>query len=96
MPQATRKDDYCTGHDGCGATPLVEFSPNVYINGKGAGRMGDHYTSHGCLVHPSHQDSIAAGSATVFINGLPAARVGDSVSIGGSVRDGSPNVYIGG
>lgn len=96
MPAATRLDDCCTGHDACGSVPLVECSPNVNINGKGAGRLGDHYASHGCVVHAPHQDVIAEGSSTVFINGQPAARVGDAVQIGGSVKDGSDNVFIGG
>lgn len=96
MPAATRQGDNCTGHDSCPPVPLVEFSPNVNINGRGAGRMGDRYSTHGCVTHPGHQDVIAAGSSTVFINGKPAARVGDSVSIGGAVQDGSGNVFIGG
>jgi len=96
MPAATRLGDNCTGHDSCPAVPLVEGSPNVFTNGQPSGRVGDHYASHGCVVHPGHQDVIAAGSSTVFINGIPAGRVGDSVSIGGSVRDGSSDVFIGG
>lgn len=96
MPKATRKGDNSTGHDSCSSTALCEGSTNVFINGQAAGRLGDKYNSHGCWVHASHQDNIASGSATVFINGKPAARVGDTVSIGGSVRDGSPDVYIGG
>ncbi len=96
MPAATRKGDNCTGHDICPAVPLVEGSPNVFINGQPAGRVGDHYASHGCVVHPGHQDVIAAGSGSVFINGKPAARVGDSVSIGGTVQNGSGDVFIGG
>ncbi len=96
MPAATRNGDQCTGHDTCQPVPLVEHSPNVNINRQGAGRVGDHYSSHGCVTHPGHQDVIAAGSSTVSINGRPAARTGDAVSIGGTVRDGSPNVRIGG
>lgn len=96
MAAATRKDDCCTGHDACAASPLVGCSPDVFINGKGAGRVGDNYAPHGCVAHPSHQDSISSGSSTVFINGIPAARVGDPVSLAGSVRDGSDNVFIGG
>lgn len=96
MPAATRKDDCCTGHDACAPMPLVEYSPDVFINGLGAGRVGDKYAVHGCLAHPSHQDNISAGSSTVFINGIPAGRKGDAVSIGGSVKDGSENVFIGG
>jgi len=96
MPAATRLNDNCTGHDSCPPVPLVTGSPNVFTNGRQAGRLGDTYASHGCVVHPGHQDVIAAGSGTVFINGKPAARVGDAVSIGGSVQEGSGNVFIGG
>lgn len=96
MPAATRLGDNCTGHDSCPPVPLVEHSPDVNINGLGAGRVGDHYAAHGCISHSSHQDVIASGSSTVFINGKPAARVGDSVSIGGSVQGGSGDVFIGG
>lgn len=96
MPEATRKGDSSTGHDACAPAPLAEGSPNVFINGQPAGRVGDKYASHSCIVHPAHQDSIAAGSATVFINSIPAGRIGDAVEIGGSVRDGSPTVFIGG
>ena len=93
---ATRKGDCCTGHDACPAVPLAEGSPNVFINGQPAGRVGARYSAHGCVSHPGHQDVIAAGSSTVFINGRPAARIGDAVSIGGSVQDGSGDVFIGG
>ena len=96
MPAATRKGDNCTGHDSCPPVPLVECSQNVFINKLGAGRVGDHYASHGCITHPGHQDVIAAGSSSVFINGKPAARVGAAVSIGGAVQDGSGDVFIGG
>lgn len=96
MAGATRLGDKSTGHDGCAAVPLVTASTNVNINGKGAGRITDEYDSHGCIVHASHQDSINAGSSTVFINGMKAARIGDTVTIGGSVAEGSENVFIGG
>ena len=96
MPAATRLNDNSTGHDVCPPVPLVEGSPNVIINGRPAGRLGDHYASHGCVIHPGHQDVIAAGSSKVVINGRPAARVGDAVSIGGAVQNGSGNVIIGG
>ena len=96
MPAATRQNDNCTAHDACAPVPLVTFSPNVIINGLGAGRQTDLYSTHGCVAHPGHQDVIVAGSSKVDINGLPAARVGDAVSIGGAVQDGSPNVIIGG
>lgn len=96
MPAATRQGDNCTGHDSCPAVPLVECSSDVIINGRGAGRQGDHYSPHGCIVHSSHPDVIVGGSGTVFINGRPAARVGDGVSLGGAVAEGSGDVFIGG
>lgn len=95
MPSVTRLGDNCSGHDACGGTPLISGSPNVFVNKKAAGRVGDKYASHGCIAHPSHNDNIAKGSATVFCNKLPLARVGDSVSIGGSVAGGSLNVNAG-
>ena len=55
MPAATRKGDNCTGHDACPSVPLVEGSPNVFINGRSAGRLGDHYASHGCVTHSGRQ-----------------------------------------
>lgn len=95
MPAATRQGDSCTGHDACGSVPLVGCSPDVYINGRGAGRVGDAYSPHGCVAHPSHADQISAGSGTVFINSIPAARVGDPVTLAGSVQTGSSDVNIG-
>ena len=96
MLYATRLGDTDTGHDACPGTVLVSSSTNVIINGKGAGRVGDSYAPHGCIVHPSHTAHINSGSRTVFINGRPAARVGDSIDCGGSVAVGSPDVIIGG
>ena len=92
---ATRLNDLCTGHDACAPMPLITASGNVCVNGRGAGRVGDQYSSHSCLEHDPHNDYIAAGSATVFINGIAAGRIGDAVAIGGSVMTGSENVFIG-
>lgn len=92
MPSVTRLGDNDTGHDSCSATALIEGSPNVFCNKKPVGRKGDKYATHGCLVHSSHNDIISGGSSTVRVNGIPIARVGDSVSIGGSVAQGSSNV----
>jgi len=93
MPAITRVGDNCTGHDNCAPKPLVTGSPNVFVNGQPMGRVTDKYESHGCVVHTSHQDEIVKGSPINFCNGLPVARVGDDVSLGGSVQDGSPNVF---
>ena len=93
MPAVTRKGDQCTGHDSCPGVPLVSYSPDVFANSLHVGRVGDTYESHGCVVHPSHADNIAQGSPTVFANSIPWGRVGDAVNIGGSVAEGSPNVF---
>ncbi len=92
----TRLGDLDTGHDACPPTALASASPNVLVNGKGAGRVGDAYVPHSCPVHGPHTGTIASGSSSVFINGKPAGRIGDSVSCGGSVAQGSPNVFVGG
>ncbi|MDL2280315.1 PAAR domain-containing protein [Selenomonadales bacterium OttesenSCG-928-I06] len=96
MPAQTRIGNKNTGHDACPSVSLIEGSPDVFINGQKAGRVGDHYASHSCKDHSSHQDYIAQGSSTVFINDVPAGRVGDPVIIGGSVAEGSSNVFVGG
>ena len=95
MPAQTRLGDNDTGHDACPPTALASASPNVFVNTQAAGRVGDPYTAHGCVVHPPHVGPIAPGSATVFINGIAAGRIGDPVSCGGSVAEGSGNVFVG-
>ncbi len=95
MPAATRLGDKNTGHDSCPPVALTSASDTVFINGKGAGRINDTYASHSCKVHSPHVGHVSSGSATVFINGKAAARIGDSVSCGGSVAEGSPDVFIG-
>lgn len=94
--QATRLNDKNSGHDNCPPTTLSTASNNVFINDKGAGRIGDNYKIHSCKDHPPHQGIISSGSSSVFINTKSAARVGDSVNCGGDVVEGSSNVFIGG
>lgn len=96
MPAQTRVGDLDTGHDACPATALASGSPNVFANGIACGRVGDPYVAHGCDLHAPHVGVIASGSGTVFINGISAGRIGDSVSCGGSVAQGSTNVFTGG
>jgi uncharacterized Zn-binding protein involved in type VI secretion len=96
MPSVTRLGDKNTGHDACPAVPLAGASGDVFVNGKGAGRVGDPYAAHACVDHPSHVGNISSGSSSVNIDGIPAGRIGDSVSCGGSVAEGSPNVFVGG
>lgn len=96
MAQATRLGDKNSGHDTYPPVALMTSSETVHINGKGAGRVGDSYESHSCDTHSPHVGVIASGSSSVFINGKAAARIGDSISCGGTVAEGSGNVFIGG
>ena len=95
MNSAARLGDMSTGHDACVPVPIITGSPDVFINSRPAARVTDTFAVHSCMIHPPHSDVIAAGSATVFVNGLSAARLGDSVVIGGTIAEGSPDVWIG-
>lgn len=85
MPKAARKGDRAI--HGNSTLAAVQGSPNVFINGQPAVRVGDVYQSE---AHPA-----SSGSATVNINGKPAVRIGDSVGGHASASTGSPNVFIG-
>lgn len=94
MPAVTRIGDRSTGHDACSPVPLATGSADVFVNGVGAGRIGDQYNAHGCDAHASHRDTISDGSASVFVNGIGAGRIGDRISTGGSVAQGSSDVFM--
>ena len=94
-PSATRLGDMGSDHDGAPATPGIEGSSNVYINGSPIMRQGDAFESHACPDESEHSRSLAGGSGSVFINGKPAGRVGDAISCGGTVIEGSTSVNIG-
>ncbi len=85
MPKAARKGDKGR-HDKEDLT-AVQGSPNVFINGQPAVRLGDVYQSE---AHPA-----SSGSATVNINGRPAVRIGDTLGGHATASTGSPNVFIG-
>lgn len=73
-------------HDG---GPILEGSPNVYIGGIPAARVGDKAQCNGSV------DTIIEGEPSVFINNRPAARVGDKTAHGGVIVGGSKTVSIG-
>ena len=105
MAQAGRVGDeaYCpVDAHGCTACthsvrgPAVGGSPNVFINGRPALRVGDPGIHSACC--GANQWKASTGSSTVFINGLPAHRMGDVTQHCGGMGklvQGSPNVYIG-
>lgn len=94
MPAVARQGDACTGHGGFPPRANDQGSPNVFINGRPAHRLGDHWPAH-CQGPECHDATLAQGSATVFVNGRPLARVGDALSCGSRVAGGSANVFAG-
>jgi uncharacterized Zn-binding protein involved in type VI secretion len=95
MKAATRLGDICTGHGAFPPRVNDEGSPNVFINGSPAHRVGDHWPEH-CDPDTCHDSNTASGSSSVFVNGKPAARLGDAVACGSVIAQGSPDVFIGG
>ncbi len=95
---AVRVGDLASGHD-CHfpATPSIEGSTDVLVNGIPATRQGDAFGTHSCSKcdEPEHTRTLSEGSSTVFINGKPAGRMGDAISCGGTVSEGSASVIIG-
>ncbi|ADV50556.1 PAAR repeat-containing protein [Cellulophaga algicola DSM 14237] len=79
----------CSGTTPHVGGPITQGSPNVFINGKPAARMGDMCT---CVGPP---DVIAQGNPTVLINGVPIATVGSMTAHGGIIISGESNVIIG-
>lgn len=86
----TRLGDLSTGHYPFGPRPNDEASSNVFVNGKGVVRVGDHWAVHG-----THDGVQATGSSSVFVNGKAVARIGDAISCGDFVAEGSSNVFAG-
>ncbi len=82
----------------CSQPIRAECSPNVFVNGRGWSRMGDHNAPHlkpsgdECV---SHAAPLAKGSSPVFVNGSGGGRVTDSIMGCTAVASGSPNVFCG-
>lgn len=72
-------------------------SPNVFINGKPAARVGDSVAETSVCTNGTGK--ITEGSKTVFVNGKPKARLADNVDehtdVDGKVTTSSNNVFIG-
>lgn len=93
MAAVARLGDYCTGHGCWPPRPGASASPDVFVNGIPAHRVGDGWMVHCCKT--CHPGTVASGSGSVFINGRPAARIGDSISCGSLIAQGSSDVDIG-
>ncbi len=72
----------------------IEYSPNVFVNGKPVVRLGDAFQPH-TIGRSSHNPVVIQGSATVFVNGKPVARLGDALNCGAVISEGSPSVFVG-
>lgn len=94
MPAVVRLGDVCSGHGSFPPRSNVSASVNVFVNGRGAHRVGDAWGIH-CDPDSCHGGVEASGSGTVFVNGRPLARVGDRVDCGSSCAQGSSNVFAG-
>lgn len=94
MPAVVRLGDLCSGHGCFPPRPNDQGSPNVFVNGLPAHRLGDHWTAHCCFV-VCHDSTLSGGSSTVFANGRPLGRVGDAVACGSVAAQGSSNVFAG-
>jgi len=97
MSGAARKDDNGSGHGNYPSRVIQSGSPNVFINGKPAARVGDSLGSHSYTDESgthTHSGNISSGSNNVFVNGMAKANVGSSISCGGSIVSGSSNVNV--
>lgn len=94
MPAGARFGDICTGHDCFPPRTCDEGSPDTFINGKKANRVGDHWVAHTCG-NNTHDSVLSTGSSKVFINGIPAGRVGDLIACGSAIAEGSSDTFFG-
>ncbi len=96
MPAVVRLGDTCSGHGDYPSRANVQASDNVFVNGKGAHRVGDTWAVHCNLIPECHAGITVSGSSKVFVNGRALARIGDAVDCGSSCASGSHNVFAGG
>lgn len=90
-------DTVSTGHQCDTTTTTNQCSTSVFINGKGACRLGDTITIHAHKVGNScvpHTATITSASDTVFVDGIAIARNTDSADAG-SITSGSTDTFSG-
>lgn len=93
MPGIVRLGDLCSGHDGYPSRPNDEASDNVFINGLGVHRLGDHWPNH--CDDDCHDGVASSSSLTVFVNSKGVCRIGDDVSCGSTMLEGSEDTFAG-
>ncbi|MBX2808813.1 MAG: PAAR domain-containing protein [Cellvibrionaceae bacterium] len=92
---AGRRGDMGSSHGAWHPSPAITGSPDVFINGKPALRVGDALAPHVKPKRPPHGRAMAQGFSGVLINGKPACAVGHKINCGGTLSAGSPNVFFG-
>lgn len=70
--------------------PIIEGSPDVFIEGRPAARMTD---KAACSKESSPQP-IVEGSETIFVNGLPLSRLGHQLLCGAKIDEGAKSVFM--
>lgn len=94
MAGVSRLTDIDSGHDACAPRPIVDnCSSDVFTNKLPTAKVGSILDTHECIEHPAHMGMVSVGSPTVYVNGVSIARIGDLVSCGGSLVQGSSNVF---
>jgi uncharacterized Zn-binding protein involved in type VI secretion len=98
MAAAARLGD--PGVTDCSPFNIQSGSGDVFVNGRGAARLGDGATPHKAKQRPKcpiHVTKITGASGTVFVNGRGFARVGDPFGPQCTqVQSGSGDVFVGG
>lgn len=95
MPAVVRLNDICSGHADFPPRANIQASNNVFVNSRGAHRLGDAWAVHCNPIPVCHDAVTSSGSASVFVNGKALARIGDAVSCGSTCAQGSENVFAG-
>ena len=83
MPNVALKGSICSGHDCFPPRDVIQYSPNVFAEGREVARDTDAVRVHCCI--SCHGRNLAGGSATVFVNNLRLAHLGTPVNCGGNV-----------
>lgn len=95
--QTVRHRDICTGHYCYPPRENETVSPDVFINSRGAHRVGDGWKRHVCGDYPGHGGTTQLRRvANVFVNSMPQALVADPISCGSSCMTGSLDVFVNG
>ena len=83
------------GHTIYPPTNGLDYSTNVFVEGKPVHHVGNKWQGHTQINQPHTIHStvnITSGSPNILVNGFPLARVNDNLSCGDKIKDGSITV----